>query len=149
MKPVFGGFKTRLEFIKFGPCLSNKNHIIARVLPFPKCGLPFLCFHDYRRCEWFCSEWDIIIIITKWNLNLVLNISGIFESKQMADHILEFAGLWLLCDYCFIKNLLLKSSYLCWMSLAFFRSASKTTFKLSIDSYYSGLSRTSLYLIFL
>ena len=40
-----------------------------------------------------------------WNLNQILNISGVFESKNLPDHILKIAGSGLCFDYCFLKNI--------------------------------------------
>ena len=35
-----------------------------------------------------------------WKTKLL--ISGNFERKKMGDPILEMAGLWIFCDYCFV-----------------------------------------------
>ena len=60
----------------------------------------------------------------------------IFESKKMTDHILAITGLWLFCDYCYKKNNA-KIKLLMLNEASFLRS--KTTFKLSINSYFSGV----------
>ena len=48
--------------------LRNNNFRIVIVLPFPKCGLSFLCIHYYWRYDWFRSEWDIFtVLFNKFN----------------------------------------------------------------------------------
>ena len=39
------------------PNFSNIIHSEVPVLPFPKCGLPFLCFQNYWWYEWFYSSY--------------------------------------------------------------------------------------------
>ena len=54
----------------------------------------------------------------------------------MADHILEMAGLGLLCGFVSQKYIA-KAGYLCWMPQIISKAGSKATLKLSIN--YSGL----------
>ena len=49
----------------------------------------------------------------------------------MADHILEMAGLGLFWDNCFLKKILLKSGYQCWMPQTFYKA--KDDLKVSIN----------------
>ncbi len=48
-------------------------------------------------------------------LNKILNISGNQKTKKMTDCILEIAEIGLICNYCFMKKILVKSGYQCRM----------------------------------
>ena len=69
--------------------MKRYNHKVALVLPFPKCGLPFVCVKNPRRYERVSSKLENFRFIKeKLKLTKTLYISGNFQRTKKADHIL-------------------------------------------------------------